>query len=109
MAQETSKYFDVRAGYYGSNFLVKRFAPQIKGEQRAEEYAEAYNESFREALGLLAENVDMRVSHFMSSGDYEQASRAETYRADRAYVIESGGVPVIEDHDPMPTDYPHGH
>ncbi|MBD3004576.1 hypothetical protein [Streptomyces sp. 5-10] len=109
MAQETPEYYDVRAGSYDTNARIYRFARGTRGEQRAQEYADAYNKSLREGMGLRDEDVDLRMAQHMSPEDCDRAMRAETYRANRAHVVMAKAVPVIEDHDPMPTDYPHGY
>lgn len=107
--QTTPSCWEVRAGSYDSARTVKRFTDTLRGEVRAKAYAEAYNTDLMRGLGLSAADITLRHSDRMSDKQYELANKAEIYRSESAYVSKRAGVEIVEDHDPMPSDYDHGY
>jgi hypothetical protein len=108
MQEKKPDFYEVHAGAYEMNHVVKRFIGTPKGKARAEEYTEKFNAALQEAMGLSSEDMKVQKPDFQQRPEqYDLASKVEMYFDQSASVSPRYGFEVIGDDDPMPTDYPY--
>lgn len=108
MQEQQPDFYEVRAGVYDMDHVVKRFAGTAKGKARAEEYTEKFNAALQAAMGLSPEDMKVQKPDFQQRPEeYDLASKVEMYYSQSASVSPRYNFEVIGDNDPMPTDYPY--